>query len=321
LEEIEKANLLLSNIGKSSLDYFKTYYDKKLFFTKNSNSFISFKVANNFAIVLENPVSENMEEMKRAIEEFDSYAYKNGLTTIYYRIPKESLSTYTDLNKKSLLMGQEAIVDLNIFTIQGNANKTLRNSVNKSTAAGFKSVIYEAPLKDGLLQKLKFVSDEWLNENKTKEALFSEGAFDWHLLKNHTIITFEDEEEKIYAFMNIIPCFAENEATYDLQRKLTNSPNGCLDFLMIKMFEYLKEKGYQKVNLGLAPMSGLDEAKSFSEKTIKYAYENINSFAHYRGLRSYKEKFKPTWHNRYIIYENDYDLFKLPIAISNVTKK
>jgi len=121
--------------------------------------------------------------------------------------------------------------------------------------------------------------------------------------------------------MNIIPCYALNEATYDLQRKLTDSPNECLDFLMIKMFEYLKSKGYQKVNTGLAPMSGIDETKNFPEKAMKYAYENIQSFAHFRGLRNNKEKFNPEWRNKYIIYENDYDLFRIPLAISNISKK
>ncbi len=321
IEEIDIANKLILKNGRSSLDYFKTYYDKKIFFTDDKNSFVSFKVANNFAIVLENPVCENDEAMYKAIDEFDTYTYENGLTSVYYRVPEESVDVYKSFNKKSLLIGQEAVINLESFSLQGNSMKSFRHEVNKSIEAGYKAVIYDSPQKDGLLQKLKLVSDEWLVNNNMKESLFSEGAFDWQLIKNHKIITFENEEEKIFAFMNIIPCYAPNEATYDLQRKLIDSPNECLDFLMIKMFEYLKSKGFQKVNIGLAPMSGIDEAKKFSEKTMKYAYEKIQSFAHFRGLRNNKEKFYPDWHNKYIIYENDYDLFRIPLAISKISRK
>ncbi|MFA6924857.1 MAG: phosphatidylglycerol lysyltransferase domain-containing protein [Bacteroidales bacterium] len=320
-EEIDLANKSILKNGKSSLDYFKTYYDKKIFFTKDKSSFVSFKVANNFAIALENPVCKNDEAMYKAIDEFDSYTYENGLKSIYYRVPEESLKIYKSFNKKSLLIGQEAVVDLNSFSLHGNDMKSLRHAVNKSTESGYKAVVYEPTQKDGLLQKLKLVSDEWLDENKMEESLFSEGAFDWQLVKNHTIITFENVEEKIFAFMSIIPDYNPSEATYDLQRKFTDSPNGCLDFLMIKMLEYLKSKKYQKVNIGLAPMSGIDETKNFPEKAMKYAYENIQSFAHFRGLRSNKQKFNPEWHNKYLIYENDYDLFRIPLAISNISKK
>jgi len=39
-------------------------------------------------VVLENPVAENREEMKKCIVSFSKYAYENGLKEIYYRVPK-----------------------------------------------------------------------------------------------------------------------------------------------------------------------------------------------------------------------------------------
>jgi phosphatidylglycerol lysyltransferase len=74
------------------------------------------------------------------------------------------------------------------------------------------------------------------------------------------------------------------------------------------------------VNLGFAPMSGLDDPATFPERSMKFAYNKIKSFAHYRGLRDYKEKFSPEWKNKYLIYTHDYDLLQIPIVLTNVIK-
>jgi len=89
---------------------------------------------------------------------------------------------------------------------------------------------------------------------------------------------------------------------------------------LIELFNYLKVQHIQYVNLGFAPMSGLDDPHTFKERSMKFAYEKIRSFSHYKGLREYKEKFEPEWHNKYLIYQHDYDLLQVPVAISNVIK-
>ena len=122
--------------------------------------------------------------------------------------------------------------------------------MNKVEKSGFTSRVYAPPLKEGFLQKLKLVSEEWLDSGK-EEELFSQGMFLWNELKQQTVITVENAEEKIVAFINIIPDYAVNEGTYDMQRKLNDAPNGVMDFVLVKMFEYFKERGIRYVNLGL----------------------------------------------------------------------
>jgi len=75
-----------------------------------------------------------------------------------------------------------------------------------------------------------------------KEIAFTQGVFDKAILKEQTIITVEDKEEKVYAFLNIVPDFAPGEATYDLIRKIDNAPHGILDLLVSKTLLYMKEK-------------------------------------------------------------------------------
>jgi len=319
-DEIRTARELTRDFGHSSLDYFKTYSDKLIFTLPSLKVFLAYRVSGNFAIVLEDPVAAGEEEMKACIGQFTGFCYDNGLKELYYRVPATSLPVYRELSKKSLFLGQEGVVDLATFSLEGGERKSLRNAIRKVTDTGLKTNIYNPPLTDGLLQKLRAVSDEWLRETGHTEIVFSQGMFVEKEVKNQTVITIENKEEKIIAFLNIIPDFAKDEGTYDLLRKTLDAPNGTVDFMIVEMFNYFRSIGIQYVNLGFAAMGGLDDPHTFSEQSMKFAYEKIRSFSHFKGLREYKEKFSPVWYDKYLIYNQDYDLLQAPAVLSKVIK-
>jgi phosphatidylglycerol lysyltransferase len=319
-EGFERASMLVHKFGASGLDYFKTYHDKMVFIPEQLQAFIAYRVSGNFAVALENPVAENPGQMKQCVMLFDKYCYENGLKSIYYRVPEESLPLFRDLGKKNLFIGQEGIVDLNSFSLEGSNRKALRNAVNKLTDRGFKVSWQSPPVKDGVLQKLKAVSDEWLAVNGRNEIIFSQGMFLWDELKQQVLITVENPEEKMVGFLNVIPDYAVQEGTYDLIRKTGDAPGGVMDFMLIELFKYLKEKHIRYVNLGFAPLSGNVSPQNLTEKSMNFAYNQIRSFAHYKGLREYKEKFSPVWTNKYLIYDQDFDLLQVPAALSKVIK-
>jgi phosphatidylglycerol lysyltransferase len=67
-------------------------------------------------------------------------------------------------------------------------------------------------------------------------------------------------------------------------------------------------------------MSGIDDPHTFPERSMKFAYEKIKSFSHYKGMREYKEKFNPVWNEKYLIYDHDYDLLQIPAVLARVIK-
>ena len=318
--EIGRAKTLTRQFGNSSLDFFKTYSDKFIFAPPEINAYISYRVSRNFAVVLENPVAENRDEMKKCIVSFSEYSYENGLKDIYYRVPKESLPVYFELSRKSLFLGQEGVVDLDSFSLEGGEKKSIRNALNKIKEQGYTTHVNTPPLRDGLIQKLKAVSDEWLKLTDRDEIIFSQGMFVEKEIKEQTVITIENSEEKIIAFLNIVPDYVKNEGTYDLLRKTADAPNGIMDYILVELFKHFKDTGVKYINLGFAPMSGLDDPHNFTEKSMKFAYDKIRSFSHYKGQRDYKEKFNPQWNDKFLIYTNDYDLLQVPGVLAKVIK-
>ncbi|MEO6135712.1 MAG: phosphatidylglycerol lysyltransferase domain-containing protein [Ginsengibacter sp.] len=320
VEDLLKAKEIITKFGSSPVDYFKTSEDKLFYFGDQTEGLISYRVAGSFAIVLDEPVCADAKERIILLEEFEDFCADSGLKSAYYRVEENSLQLFTDIGKKSLIIGQEAVIDLQNFTLEGRDKKSMRNGLKNIENKGLKSVVYQPPIKDGMLQKLKFVSNEWLRITDREEIVFTQGMFDWGKLKQQTIITIENKDEQVFGFLNIIPDYAPEEATYDLIRKTVDAPGGVNDGLIIALIAYCKSENIKYLNLGLAPLSGIGQAKGLPEKTLKFAYEKLQQFRHYRGLRDFKDKFSPTWSNKYLVYENHYDLISLPKALNKVMK-
>ena len=313
----EEAEYMLTQYGDSPLDYFKISSDKLLYVSDVREGFISYRIAGGFAVVLEEPVSA--EENKIVlIEEFENYCNKNGLKAVYYRVDEESFYYFNKFKKRKIFIGQEAIVDIPLFKLEGKDRKSLRNGLNSLSKKGYISQLHKAPVAGTLLQALEQVSDEWLETFETEEIIFSQGMFDRNELKKHDIITLSDNEGRIVAFLNIIPDYSPDECTYDIIRKTADAPGGAMDALIVRLIEYAKEKHYLFLNMGMVPMAGIEKPENAAEQVVKFAYERLKRFRNYQGLRDFKEKYATRWLNKYLIYDDDFDLVQLPAVLNKV---
>lgn len=317
--DLLEAEDLVKRYGRSSLDYYKTYFDKLIFFSADRQAFVAYKIAHNYAVVLEIPVARNQSALEKTLHEFEQFCRESGLRPLYYRVPEQQLTAFKSLKKKTLLIGQEAVAEVAAFTLEGKSAKVWRNALHRAEKEGVTLRVYEAPVHLGILQKLKCISDQWLSEGR-REIGFSSGVFQLEELGEQTILTVENAEDQVMAFLNLIPTPVAGEATYDLLRRQPDTPGWAMDFLMASLFSYLKTKGYHTLNLGLAPMTGLDRARSLPERALKFAYQRIKFFAHYHGLRAFKEKFATDWQNQYLVYNSDSDLVAAASVMAEVEK-
>ena len=290
-----------------------------IFFSDIHEAFIAYKIAGSFAIVLGEPVCAEENKIE-VLKEFDRHCRKMGLKTAFYRVDESSMPWFNQLNKNKMMIGQEAILEIKCFSLEGRDKKSLRNGLNSLLKKKYVVNIHTAPHNEVFISELKKVSDEWLESFQKEELIFSQGMFDERELKQQDIITLMNGEGKIQAFLNIIPDYAEDECTYDLIRKTNDAPGAAMDALILKLIEYAKTKDKLFLNLGMVPMTGISQDGNTAERIIKLVARKIKRFRHYQGLREFKEKYATIWESKYLIYDNDFDLFQLPVAINNIMK-
>jgi len=312
---------IVSRYGRSALDYFKLWPDKSYFFSPSQTCFLAYRVGGNFAVVLADPVGPE-GEIEETIRAFTEVCQENDWGLGFHQTLPDFLPIYRRLGFRKLKIGDDAVVDLTHFTLEGKAMRKFRHNINQLEKSGVHILQWEPPIPEEVLLQVKEVSDEWLQIPGRRERRFSLGMFESNYVRSTPLFTAADKDGKILAFVNIIPSPCKGEATIDLMRHRIQAPNGIMDYLFVKLFLYNRGKGFERFNLGMAPMSGFQEKEeaSLEERAVHYFFQHLNFLFSYRGLRQYKAKFASFWEPRYAIYRHPLDLPRLAIALSKVSE-
>ena len=314
-EERSRAWEIARKYGQTALARYALLEDKKFFFS-SGGSMISYVVENRVALVLGDPIGP-AEDVHLAISEFQSFCAPNDWLPAFYQVMPSYIDNYRTAGFDYLTLGQEAIVDLSAFTLDGSDNKTLRNSFNKMVRFGYHYDVVQPPYSARMLRELNSISDEWLTSRGAIEMRFSLGWFDERYLNTCPVFLVRDREGFIEAFANIVTEFQAREVAVDLMRYRSQVESGLMDFLFVSTFGWAKENGYSTFNLGLSALSGVGEHSEDPtiERALNYIYRNVNRFYNFRGLHAFKEKFHPVWSPRYLIYSNKADLPAVSLAL------
>jgi phosphatidylglycerol lysyltransferase len=290
--------------------------DKKIFFNEAKNAFIMFAVEGNNWIAMGDPVGP-VDEMDELLWNFrDKCEYYNS-TPVFYEVRETYTSKYIDLGLTLLKLGEEARVKLSEFSLAGGKRKLMRYHYHKIQKRGYTFEMLSASQVPAVIGELKQISDLWLREKNTGEKGFSLGYFDEAYLAS-TPCALLRHEGKIAAFANIWQTNISDELSFDLMRYRPGTPNGLMDYLFLELIFWGQENGYEWLNFGMAPLSGLQHAEFAPawNKLGNLIYRHGDFFYNFKGLRHYKKKFNPVWESRYIACPGG---LKLPLVFKNVT--
>jgi phosphatidylglycerol lysyltransferase len=309
------ASEIVQQYARTPLDLFKLWPDKSYFFSPSGRSVIAYRVAGNTAIALGDPVGP-VEEIGVTAREFMEMCRENGWAVAFYQTLPDFLPIYLRLGMKKLKVGDDAMVDLFDFSVQGKSKRELRSKYRQFEAMGIHTREFQPPVPDAIIAQLKAVSDQWLRIPGRRERGFTLGQFDCDYLRSKPVLVVIDGAGTVLAFINLISV-NESEITGDLMRRRTDAPNGIMDYLFIKLFLYARERGYARVSLGMAPMTGFEEREeaTWEERAIHGIFRKLDFLFSFRGLHHYKAKFATSWEPRYLIYRSVLELPRAGFAL------
>jgi phosphatidylglycerol lysyltransferase len=293
--------------------------DKRFLLSPSRRSFIMYGVEGRSWVAMGDPVGERGEWEELAWQ-FREMCDRYGGWTVFYEVGKDSLPLYLDLGLTLFKIGEEGIVHLQTFSLEGKSRKGLRNTCNRMEKEGYCFEVLEAQAVPSMLPRLKEISDAWLREKNTREKRFSLGFFDPQYLKRFSLGIIRREQE-ILAFCNLWEGAARDELSVDLMRYSPGVPPETMEYLFIRLMLWGKEYGYHKFNLGMAPLSGLD-GRSLAPTWSRLGaliYQHVEHFYNFKGLRQYKEKFDPVWEPRYIACPSGLILPRILTNIASLT--
>ena len=274
--------------------------DKRFLELPGGDAFLMYQVQGSTWVVMGDPVGprEQWSDLLWRIRERADAAQGRLLL---YQLSPEALPLAIDLGLKLVKYGEEAMVDLNRFTLDGAEGKSLRYSERRALREGARFEIVKAPAVPALIPELRAISDQWLKAKGQSEKAFSVGRFEPAYLARCDCAIIR-HEGRVVAFANIWRAAPGGEFSIDLMRHGDAIPQGTMDFLLINLMRWGKAEGYTWFNLGIAPLSGIAARRlaPIWARAGAFLYRHGDSFYGFEGLRAYKDKFSPVWASRYI---------------------
>ena len=320
--ESDLAGRIAEQHGRSAQDYFKQWPDKSYFFSATRQCFLGYRVSKNFALVLGDPVGPE-EELRPTISQFLDFCRARGWRLGFHQVSSDLLPFYEGLGFRRIKIGDDAIVDLEKFSLAGSAMKEFRNTVNRLDRLGYRVERIDPPLAETLLSDLHRISDHWLEIPGHRERQFTLGRFArWYVQSTPVYVAFDAKNQAV-AFLNLVPSYRPGLATVDLMRRSHDGVNGLMDYLFAKVFLDLKAQGVKRFSLGMAPLSeeGGTHTASSDEKIAHWVIKRAPFLFRADSLRRFKAKYADEWMPRYAVYQSRLDLPRLALALRRVSER
>ncbi len=285
--------------GDTTTDNLALLGDKNLLFNKDRTACIMFQSSGNSWVAMGDPIGPAQlgEELAwEFLEECDGMA----VSPVFYQVTPDRLPLYVDLGLTLSKLGEEARVPLESFSLEGAARSDLRQAQRRSSRDGATFEIIGRGAVPAILPELRAVSDAWLAAKNAVEKRFSLGFFDERYLA-HFDVGVVHHQGAVVAFANLWRG-GSTEMSVDLMRYNDAAPKGIMDYMLIECMLWGKAQGFRWFNLGMAPLSGLEEhalAPTW-HKLGRIVQRYGETFYNFEGLRKFKEKFNPVWRPRYL---------------------
>jgi phosphatidylglycerol lysyltransferase len=298
-DELERARVIIRKSSETAANLV-FLGDKALLFSPSGNAFLMYGVEGRSWVALGDPIGPE-DEVTELAWHFREEADRHGAWPVFYEVGTDRLPLYIDLGLTLLKLGEAAVVPLDTFSLAGSKRKGLRRTITEVSRCGATFCVLQPEDATAVLPELKLVSDSWLDEKHTREKGFSLGRFDENYIRRFPVGVVRIGGS-IVAFANLLASGDGTEISLDLMRYSPASPAGVMEYLFIELLQWGKQQGYNRFNLGMAPLSGLQNRTlaPLWNRAGALLYRHGEHFYNFRGLRQYKDKFDPLWEPRYL---------------------
>lgn len=290
--------------------------DKGILFDDSRQGFVMYGVQGRTWVALGDPVGP-VETAPDLILGFLDECDNFGGVPVFYSVREANLPLYAARGLVSIKLGEEARVNLVAFTLAGGRWSKQRQHLNRFERDGISFRVVPRDDTAPIMERLRSVSDEWLTLKVGGEKGFSLGSFRPDYLSRFDLAVMERRGE-IIAFANLWTGAARFELATDLIRYCRSAPPETMEVLLLNTMVWGRSRAYQWFSLGVAPLSGFEQSSAAPiwSRVGSFFYAHGEALYRFRGLRAFKDKFRPDWAPRYLVYPGG---IKLPRIVADVS--
>ncbi len=304
--------------GSDSLAYFALRNDKSYFFSESGNSFIAYRYINGVACISGDPIGDP-EEIEPLLRQFIDRAHRKGWRVAVLAGNEANEALYMLLGLKSFYIGDEALIDLEAFSLEGRPIRKVRQSCHRLERYGYTFELVSASVVDGRLRlEMDAVTSRWRGRAPNRGFSMALNRHFEEIDPDCLVALSRDPSGSLKGFMKLVPFYGKHPGySLDQISRDPDSPNGLSEYLVARTCQALQQRGLKYLSLNFAAFSRLlsDEIPlNFWEKVQRLILKFLNPYFQIESLYRFNKKFFPVWQPRAVFYEEGINLVRVALS-------
>ncbi len=313
-----RMRVLLARYGhQDSLGYFALRRDKSVLWSASGKACVAYRVVSGVMLASGDPLGDP-EAWPGAIEAFLTEADAHAWTPAVMGCSEVAGTAWSRAGLAALEIGDEAVVEVADFSLEGRAMRNVRQAVNRVERAGYTTRVCrvsEISREEGV--RLRAQANAWRGADTERGFSMALGRFG-DLQDQACALVMAFQGDNLRAFLHFVP-WGDDGLSLDLMRRDRDADNGLNELLIVAALRASSELGVKRLSLNFAVFrSALERGERLGAGPVIRAWRGFLLFAsrwfQIESLYRFNAKFRPDWEPRYVCYPTARDLPRVALA-------
>jgi lysyl-tRNA synthetase, class II len=300
----EAAVELVHAHGTDTLAYFKLRHDKHYLFSSDRKAFLGYQVRNRVLLVSGDPIGPP-DSLPALLGELSAFAERRALHIAALGVSAGMRSMFEQLGLRALYIGDEAIVETQGFSLEGRAIRKVRQSVARLEKAGYRAELRDvSSIDEETTAELERISRNWRHGRPERGFSMTMDALRREDHGDTVVVIARDRDGNARGFLHFVPSYGRPAMSLSFMRRERDTPNGLMEFLVVRSILLLCERGICEVSLNFAAFAQLiHRPRGHAQRVLGRLLSLGDAFFQIESLYRFNAKFFPRWEPRYLLFE------------------
>lgn len=322
-EERQRVRVLVDRADGDSLDPFALRHDKRYVFSSDGRAVVAYRYLNGVGLAAGDPVGDQAsapDAVRRFIARCDAHGWRPAAISVR----GDRLDVWTEQGLRVQYLGDEAIIEVAGFHLEGRAMRPVRQAVSRTRRHGITTEVHrEGDLDPTLRRALVGISDAHLDGQPDRGFSMALDGLLSGRDAGCVVVVARDATGAPFAFQRYVPCRGGRGLSLDAMRRDDGDRpqvNGVNETLIVDTVAWAAAEGIDEVSLNFAAFKGLleeDPDRGLRDNLTAWFVRRLDPHFQIGSLLSFNAKFQPRWVPRYLIYRSAGDFAPVGLAAAS----
>jgi lysyl-tRNA synthetase, class II len=303
---------------RDSLGYFALRRDKSVVFSPSGKAAISYRVVSGVMLASGDPIGDP-EAWPGAIAEFMDIARTHAWVAAVMGCSQLGGEVWVrEGDLRALELGDEAIVEVADFSLEGRAMRNVRQMVTRVERAGYTTDVRRLrDVSPADVAEIQRQAGAWRDTEVERGFSMALGRFGDESDGDCVAVT-ACRDGRVAAVLHFVP-WGSDGLSLELMRRDRSADPGLNELMIVKALCAAPELGVRRLSLNFAVFrSALERGGRLGAGPVIRAWREVlliaSKWFQIESLYRFNAKFRPVWEPRFVCYPGAGDLPRVAIA-------